>query len=264
MTLTIEQVRAKSAAKLSGLIPCVKAAAEALIDRAYTAGIPIIITQGLRTIAEQDALYAQGRTKPGAVVTNARGGYSNHNFGVAIDFALLTNDGRSVSWDTKLDGNRNGKADWNEVVAIAKALGFSWGGDWKTFVDLPHFEMTFGITTAQYRAGKRPTKAQTDAVMAKVKAQNEEADEMTATEKAEFKTLQETVQAQAALIAEQAKKVTVLEGMANMPAIPMWAMQACVNAKAAGFVDTTASGSYDFYRLVTLLDRAGLFMKKGA
>jgi peptidoglycan L-alanyl-D-glutamate endopeptidase CwlK len=170
MTLTIEQVRAKSAARLSGLIPCVKAAAEALIDRSYAGGIPIVITQGLRTIAEQNALYAQGRTAPGSIVTNAKGGYSNHNFGVAIDFALLTNDGKSVSWDAKLDANRNGKADWNEVVTLAKALGFTWGGDWKTFLDLPHFEMTFGLSTAQYRAGKCPTQAQTDAIMANLKA----------------------------------------------------------------------------------------------
>jgi len=176
MTLTIEQVRAKSAAKLVRLIPCVKAAAEALIDRSFSAGIPIVITQGLRTFAEQNALYEQGRTKPGNIVTNARGGYSNHNFGVAIDFALLTNDGRAVSWDTKLDGNRNGKADWNEVVTLAKALGFTWGGDWKTFLDLPHFEMTFGLSTAQYRAGKCPTQAQTDAIMALINPKQEAVD----------------------------------------------------------------------------------------
>lgn len=174
MTLTIEQVRAKSAAKLSGLIPCVKAAAEALIDRSYAAGVPIVITQGLRTIAEQDALYAQGRTKPGAVVTNARGGHSNHNFGVAIDFALLTNDGRGVSWDTKIDADRDGIADWNEVVALAKAVGFTWGGDWTTFLDLPHLEMTFGLSTADYRAGKRPSQAQTDAVLANLTARASE------------------------------------------------------------------------------------------
>jgi peptidoglycan L-alanyl-D-glutamate endopeptidase CwlK len=176
MALTIEQVRAKSAAKLGGLIPCVKAAAEALIDRSYAAGVPIVITQGLRTIAEQDDLYAQGRTKPGAIVTNARGGYSNHNFGVAVDFALLTNDGRSVSWDTRLDGDRDGIADWNEVVAIAKTLGFAWGGDWKTFLDLPHFEMTFGLSTADYRAGKRPTQAQADAVLALINPPKEGVD----------------------------------------------------------------------------------------
>lgn len=251
MTLTIEQVRAKSASKIAGLIPCVKAAAEALIDRSYAAGIPIVITQGLRTIAEQDTLYAQGRTAAGSIVTNAKGGYSNHNFGVAVDFALLTNDGRSVSWDTKIDGNRNGKADWNEVVAIAKALGFTWGGDWKTFLDLPHFEMTFGLTTAQYRAGKRPTQAQTDTIMKLIEGESE----MTTEEKAQFKALQETVTA-------QGKLITALESKAKMSAIPSWAMQACVNAKAAGFIDTTADGSYDFYRMVTLLDRAGLFVKE--
>ncbi|CAH1194590.1 hypothetical protein PAECIP111892_01752 [Paenibacillus auburnensis] len=173
MTLTIEQVRAKSAAKLAGLIPCVKAAAEALIDRSYAAGIPIVITQGLRTIAEQNALYAQGRTAPGNVVTHARGGYSNHNFGVAIDFALLTNDGRSVSWDTKIDADRDGMADWNEVIAIAKALGFTWGGDFKSIYDAPHFEMTFGLSTAEYRAGKCPTQAQTDAILALIKPKQE-------------------------------------------------------------------------------------------
>jgi peptidoglycan LD-endopeptidase CwlK len=267
MALTIEQVRSKSAAKLSGLLPCVKAASEALIDRSFAAGIPIVITQGLRTIAEQDALYAQGRTKPGSVVTNARGGYSNHNFGVAVDFALLTNDGRSVSWDTKLDGNRNGAADWNEVVTLAKALGFTWGGDWRSFTDLPHLEMTFGLSTAQYRAGQCPTKAQTDAVHALIAKNNEEVDEMTAEEKAkiaeQFKALQETVEAQAAMIGSQAKRIETLEGKAKLSAIPAWALASCEAAKAAGFIDTTADGSYDFYRMVTLLDHAGLFAKKG-
>ncbi|MEK5178535.1 M15 family metallopeptidase [Paenibacillus sp. FSL R5-0928] len=255
MTLTIEQVRAKSAAKLVGLIPCVKAAAEALIDRSYALGIPIVVTQGLRTFAEQNALYEQGRTKPGSIVTNARGGYSNHNFGVAIDFALLTNDGKSVSWDTKLDGNRNGKADWNEVVTLAKALGFTWGGDWKTFLDMPHFEMTFGLSTAQYRAGKCPTQAQINAVLKLI-----EGDDAMIAE--QISALQKTVEEQAAVVQAQAKRIETLEGRAKLGAIPVWATQACVNAKLAGFIDTTADGSYDFYRFVTLLDRAGMFVKE--
>ncbi|MGG4188043.1 M15 family metallopeptidase [Paenibacillus peoriae] len=108
-------------------------------------------------MAEQNELYAQGRTKPGPKVTNAKGGTSYHNFGVAVDFALLLPDGRSVSWDTKLDGNADRKAGWIQVVDIAKDLGFEWGGDWKTFTDLPHFQMVFGLSTAQYRAGKRHT-----------------------------------------------------------------------------------------------------------
>ncbi|AHV98971.1 M15 family metallopeptidase [Paenibacillus sabinae] len=261
--LTLEQVRAKSASKLSGLLCADRAAAEALIDFAYACGVPIVITQGLRTIDEQNALYAQGRTTRGQIVTNARGGYSYHNFGVAIDFALLLPDG-GVSWDTKRDGDCDGLADWGEVVAQAKRLGWDWGGDWRSFTDLPHFEMTFGLSTADYRAGKRPTQAQLDAALARVKALKEtegEDDEMTTEEKAkiaeQFKALQETVET-------QTKRIETLEARAKMGAIPTWALPACENAKKAGFIDTTADGSYDFYRLVTLLDRAGMFVKKGA
>lgn len=157
MTLTLDYVKAKSSSRLSGLHPVVRQATERLIERSFAAGVPILITQGLRTIAEQDALYAQGRTKPGNIVTNARGGYSNHNFGVAIDFALLLPDGRSVSWNTLRDGDKDSLPDWSEVVDIAKALGFEWGGDWRSFKDMPHLEMTFGLSTAQYRAGKQPS-----------------------------------------------------------------------------------------------------------
>ncbi|WP_082672892.1 M15 family metallopeptidase [Paenibacillus senegalimassiliensis] len=157
MTLTLDYVKAKSVSRLSGLHPVVRQATERLIERSFAAGVPILITQGLRTIAEQDALYAQGRTKPGNIVTNARGGYSNHNFGVAIDFALLLPDGKSVSWDTLRDGDKDSLPDWSEVVDIAKSLGFEWGGDWRSFKDMPHFEMCFGLTTAQYRAGRQPS-----------------------------------------------------------------------------------------------------------
>ncbi|MGG4142951.1 M15 family metallopeptidase [Paenibacillus algorifonticola] len=178
MALTLAEVKAKSAARLSGLLPVVKAATEALIERSYKRGVPIVITQGLRTYAEQDGLYAQGRTKAGAIVTNARAGYSFHNFGVAIDFALLSDDGRSVYWDTKRDADKDGVADWSEVVTEAKALGFAWGGDWTSFKDAPHFEMTFGLSTAEYRAGLRPTAAQTSAALAKINAITKEEPEL--------------------------------------------------------------------------------------
>ncbi|MDP4095486.1 M15 family metallopeptidase [Paenibacillus sp. P96] len=168
MTLTLEYVMSKSAKKLEGLLPVVRTATERLIQRSFATGIPIVITQGLRTVAEQNELYAQGRSKPGQVVTNASGGYSFHNFGVAVDFALLLPDGRSVSWDTSRDGNADRKADWMQVVSIGKALGFEWGGDWTSFRDLPHFQMTFGLSTAQYRAGKRPSQAQIRTVMKRI------------------------------------------------------------------------------------------------
>ncbi|MGE7614881.1 hypothetical protein [Paenibacillus sp. NPDC101420] len=78
----------------------------------------------------------------------------------------------------------------------------------------------------------------------------------------QFSALQKTVEEQAAVVQAQAKRIESLEGKAKLSAIPVWATQACVNAKLAGFVDTTADGSYDFYRFVTLLDRAGMFVKE--
>ena len=110
----------------------------------------------LRTIAEQNALFAQGRTKPGKIVTKARGGFSMHNYGLAIDVVLLLDrdgDGKytEASWDTKGDFDEDGVADWMEIVRVFKEFGWTWGGDWK-FYDAPHFEKTFGYSVRQLLA----------------------------------------------------------------------------------------------------------------
>lgn len=110
----------------------------------------------LRTFAEQDALYAQGRTKRGAKVTNAKGGQSYHNYGLAIDIVLLVDKDKngtfeSASWETNVDFDGDGKADWQEVVEIFKRYGWAWGGDWR-FVDKPHFEKPLGKNIAQLKA----------------------------------------------------------------------------------------------------------------
>lgn len=114
-------------------------------------------TYTLRTFAEQNALYAQGRTKlydskgnKLGIVTKAKGGQSIHNFGMAFDFALIkdtNNDGTfdTTSWEDSVDFDKDGKADWMEVVNIFKKHGYSWGGDWKSFKDKPHIEKTFGL-----------------------------------------------------------------------------------------------------------------------
>ncbi|MEK8215487.1 M15 family metallopeptidase [Paenibacillus sp. FSL L8-0463] len=176
--LTLDQVKLKSHKHLIGLHPVLAAATVALIERCYARGVNIIITQGLRTIEEQNALYAQGRTKPGKIVTNAKGGSSYHNFGLAIDFVLLLPDGKQVSWDLKRDGDCDKTADWMEVVQEAKALGFEWGGDFVSIKDAPHFQMTFGLKTAQLRAGKEPTAAQVKVAYAKIDKCKGEADEV--------------------------------------------------------------------------------------
>ncbi|WP_437342369.1 M15 family metallopeptidase [Jeotgalibacillus marinus] len=137
------------------LHPIVQEKQDELIEQAASLGITVVITEGFRSVEEQDALYAIGRTTEGNIVTYAEGGESYHNFGLAIDFALRTNDG-SIIWDMEYDGNDNNQSDWMEVVEIAKELGFSWGGDWPGFKDYPHFEMRFGLSIHELQRGERP------------------------------------------------------------------------------------------------------------
>jgi hypothetical protein len=133
---------------ISKLHPIVYRQAKLLLDQCSVEGIKIIITQGLRTMAEQAALYNQGRTTPGNIVTNAKAGYSNHNYGLAFDFALIDANGKAY-WNEK-------DPKWVRVVQIAKGLGFDWGGDWASFKDYPHFEMTFGLSINDLLSGKKP------------------------------------------------------------------------------------------------------------
>ncbi|SDF86137.1 M15 family metallopeptidase [Epilithonimonas hungarica] len=108
-------------------------------DKELTGRAKIRITQGFRTFDEQDQLYTIGRTKPGKKVTNAKAGQSIHNYGLAVDICLII-DGKTVSWDTAKDWDNDKVADWYECVKVFAKHGWSWGGNWKTFKDLPHFE----------------------------------------------------------------------------------------------------------------------------
>lgn len=94
-------------------------------------GLIVGISQTWRTKAEQDELYSQGRTKPGSIVTNCKYPYSPHNWGVAFD--VYRNDGKGAYNDS--DG-------WfARCGAVGKKMGLFWGGDFRSFVDKPHFEL---------------------------------------------------------------------------------------------------------------------------
>lgn len=137
------------------LAPEVRAEAEQIYDEIFEAlkGRAICrFSHTLRTNAEQEALYAIGRTKPGKKVTNARAGQSWHNYGRAIDIVLLVDRDKngtfeSASWETNVDFDGDGRSDWREVVDIFKRYGWEWGGEWK-FTDMPHFQKTGGKTIA--------------------------------------------------------------------------------------------------------------------
>jgi peptidoglycan LD-endopeptidase CwlK len=151
-----ELKKTKAVSYPTELHPLVKERSEQLIQEAANKGIVVIITDDFRSIEDQDRLYEQGRTTEGNIVTHAKGGESYHNFGLAIDFALKTPTD-DVIWDMQYDGNGNGKSDWNEVVAIAKNLGFEWGGDWSQFKDYPHLQMNFGLSISELHKGEIPS-----------------------------------------------------------------------------------------------------------
>lgn len=103
-------------------------------------GVKVVFTWGYRSIAEQNRLYAMGRNQAGKKVTNARGGYSWHNFGLAADYAFVING--KVTWD----------GPWAMFGKIARECGLEWGGDFKTILDRPHVQWTQGRTLAQMRS----------------------------------------------------------------------------------------------------------------
>ena len=115
-------------------------------------GITIRITECLRTVSEQDALYAKGRTKPGSKVTNCQGkSYSSmHQWGVAFDYV--------IDQDTDKDGDVDIRDLYNVklmnvVGKLGQSIGLEWGGSWKSIVDKPHFQLPdWGSTPAKLKA----------------------------------------------------------------------------------------------------------------
>ena len=97
---------------------------------AHESGYDVKAISGLRTWDEQDALYAKGRTTPGPKVTNAKAGFSNHNFGLAIDIGVFSKDGKKYHGEHPL---------YTELGPLGESLGLEWGGRWK-FRDEPHYQ----------------------------------------------------------------------------------------------------------------------------
>lgn len=124
-----------------------------------------------RTWAEQAAEYAKSRTAPGPKVTDAGPGESYHNYGLAVDIVLLKDTNKdgtfeTASWETNVDFDGDGRADWLEVVAIFQKYGWTWG-----FInsrgqrwDLPHFQKTHGKTWQQLKTASQNGKIQYPAI----------------------------------------------------------------------------------------------------
>ena len=125
------QGRKRMSRDLDLLHPEMKRLCQLFVAECRKRGLIVGISQTWRSKAEQDALYAQGRTKPGSIVTNCRYPYSPHNWGLAFD--IYRKDGKGAYFDA--DG-------WfKKCGQVGKKLGLFWGGDFRSFVDQPHFEL---------------------------------------------------------------------------------------------------------------------------
>lgn len=129
---------------LDDLLPIVEEKAKAFIAKCADLGIDLLITSTYRDGESQNAIYAQGRTKPGVRVTNAKAGQSFHNYRCAFDWVPIV----------------NGKAQWDDVKTfkrcgdIAKSVGLEWAGDWKSFPEMAHCQYTGGLTLQDLLNGK--------------------------------------------------------------------------------------------------------------
>lgn len=131
---------------LNDLNPVVRSLAEQHTTSCKSNGIDVMIIQTYRSDEEQDALYAQGRTAPGKIVTNAKGGDSMHNYKLAYDMVVLI-EGK-INWSDR--------SLYERIGELGEALDLTWGGRFKSLADLDHFQYTFGLSLADLKAGKIP------------------------------------------------------------------------------------------------------------
>ena len=163
---------------LDKLFPPVATAAKLLKEHATTIGIKIQITDTLRTNAEQRALYANSRNTQAGInalrklagmgpvvpkdvgkwLTNAKDATeSYHGYGLAFDWVLLDPSGTKAVYDKGADFNANQQQDWYEVAGLTRNLpGLESGAFWSSSPDLPHCQMTFGLTVFDLKSGNRP------------------------------------------------------------------------------------------------------------
>ena len=183
-------------------------------------GLNVLVTQTVRDREYQESLYAQGRTKPGKIVTNGRvPTFHSEKAGLAFDFC------KNVKGHEYDDNDFFAKA-----AALAKGMGFSWGGDWKSFPDMPHIQWDNqgAWTSSMILAGKLPPEMP---LWADKNADKEEIE-------LRYNTVQES---------------------------PQWARKTIQKLIDKGYLNGTGTGldlSEDMIRLLVILDRAGNFDKE--
>jgi peptidoglycan L-alanyl-D-glutamate endopeptidase CwlK len=137
----------RSEGNMRTLLPVTQRAARSFLTRAggFT-GFQVRILSGSRTYEEQDQLFKKGRSgNPGPRVTNARGGQSNHNFGIAWDVGIFK-DGKYVTGDSKAEAKI-----YKDLATFALTNDLEWGGNWTSIVDMPHYQLKLALSLEQVR-----------------------------------------------------------------------------------------------------------------
>jgi len=130
--------------KITDLHPCLQRGVNELIRRMAIHGYPVGISSTYRDNEAQNALYAKGRTKPGNIVTNAKGGQSIHNYRLAFDIFF---NQKGLEYSSSAFFEIAGQ-EWTK-------MGGEWGGSWKRLVDRPHMQYTGGLSLSDLQKGKR-------------------------------------------------------------------------------------------------------------
>lgn len=135
----------RTEASIKTLHPKAQVLARRSLTSIRNAGINARIISGTRTYAEQNKLFAQGRFgNDGDIVTNARGGQSNHNFGIAWDIGIFSSTGAYLSNSPKY-------AQAGAIAMGANIVHLEWGGNWTSFIDQPHYQHRTGMLISQIR-----------------------------------------------------------------------------------------------------------------
>ncbi len=197
----------------------VEANCRKFLERCKDAGLNVLITNTVRDKEYQEYLYAQGRTRPGSIVTNSKTPtFHSDTAGLAFDFCK------------NIKGHEyDDTAFFKQVAAIAKEMGFSWGGDWKSFVDMPHIQWDNGgkWTSAMIREGKLPPQMPLWGAENGAEEENE----------VRYNTIEE---------------------------VPDWTKETIEKIMKKGFLKGNGNGldlSHDMVRLLVIFDRAGVFGK---
>lgn len=123
---------------INELHPKMREQVRLFLFKCLQAGIVLRLVDGYRSHEEQAADYAQGRTKPGKVITNAKPGESYHNYALAFDVVPI--EGGKAAYNT---------TKWDQIGKIGKSLGLVWGGDFRSFKDRPHFQYNVPLSQLQ-------------------------------------------------------------------------------------------------------------------